>query len=170
MALRNHSKTRTLFSSSSTAFHSTLSSMIFCRSLCILMKKEILYPLGFKGFNTLIFPFELYCQFFQAPLWMLAFPYQNRNCVKHRWGALGLMHVRVRHHITWTIWGPGVRRIGSRPIERNHTPSCSTSRILRLRSDQRWGALGPSKVQVISGRSLTPYGLLIDIQKLVHVK
>ena len=35
-------------------------------------------------------------------------------------------------------------------IERNHRRSRSTSRILRLRSDQRWGAIGHSKVQVIS--------------------
>ena len=45
--------------------------------------------------------------------------------------------------------------IGSRPIERNHRRSRSTSRILRLRSDPRWGAIGHSKVQVISCRSLS---------------
>ena len=32
--------------------------------------------------------------------------------------------------------------------------SCSTSRMSRLRSDPRWGAIGHSKVQVISCRSL----------------
>ena len=59
-----------------------------------------------------------------------------------------------RQEISWTIWGPSVSHIGSRPIERNHRRSSSTSRISRLRSDQRWGAIGHSKVQVISCRSL----------------
>ncbi len=63
--------------------------------------------------------------------------------------------VRDRHETSWAIWGPSVPHIGSRPIERNHRRSCSsTSRISRLRSDQRWGAIGHSKVQVISCRSL----------------
>ena len=61
---------------------------------------------------------------------------------------------RDRQEISWTIWGPSVLHIWSRPIERNHRRSCPTSRISRLRSDQRWGAIGHSKVQVISCRSL----------------
>ena len=81
-----------------------------------------------------------------------------------------------RQEIPWTIWGPSVPHIGSRPIERNHRRSCSTSRIAwdaihaaitarfdprkplfsRLRNDQRWGVIGHSKVQVISCRSLSP--------------
>ena len=66
------------------------------------------------------------------------------------------------------------------PIERNHRRSSSTSRIAwdsfcaaiaarfdprkplfsRLRSDPRWGAIGHSKVQVISCRSLRGRGCL----------
>ena len=64
------------------------------------------------------------------------------------------MGLRDRQEISWTIWGPSVPPIGSRPIERNHRRSRSTSRILRLRSDPIWGAIGHSKVQVISCRSL----------------
>ena len=63
--------------------------------------------------------------------------------------------VRDRQEISWTIWGPSVPQIGSRPIERNHRRSRSMSRILRLRSDPRWGAIGHSKVEVISCRSLS---------------
>ena len=59
-----------------------------------------------------------------------------------------------RQEISWTIWGPSVPHIGLRPIERNHRRSRSTSRISRLRSDPRWGAIGHAKVQVISCRSL----------------
>ncbi len=62
---------------------------------------------------------------------------------------------RDRQEINWTIWGPSVPHIGSCPIERYHWRSCSTSRMSRLRSDPRWGAIGHSKVQVISCRSLT---------------
>ena len=64
------------------------------------------------------------------------------------------MVFRDRQEISWTIWGPSVPHIWSRPIERHHRRSCSTSRMSRLRSDQRWGAIGHSKVQVISCRSL----------------
>ena len=67
---------------------------------------------------------------------------------------VSLVTFRDRQEISWTIWGPSVPQIWSRPIERNHRRSCSTSRISRLRSDQRWGAIGHSKVQVISCRSL----------------
>ncbi|MCH8217553.1 MAG: hypothetical protein IH892_12385, partial [Planctomycetes bacterium] len=40
---------------------------------------------------------------------------------------------RDRQEISWTIWGPSVPHIWSRPIERNHRRSCPTSRISRLR-------------------------------------
>ena len=71
----------------------------------------------------------------------------------------GVFRQRDRQEINWTIWDPSVPHIWSRPIERNHRRSCSTSRISRLRSDQRWGAIGHSKVQVISCRSLGPLPL-----------
>ncbi len=57
--------------------------------------------------------------------------------------------IRDRQKINGTMWGPSVPPIGSRPIERHHRRSCSTSRMSRLRSDPRWGAIGHSKVQVI---------------------
>ena len=63
--------------------------------------------------------------------------------------------IRDRQEISWTIWGPSAPHIWSRPIEQNHRRSSSTSRISRLRSDLRWGAIGHSKVQVISCRSLS---------------
>ena len=71
--------------------------------------------------------------------------------------------VRDRPETNWTVWGPSVLHIWSRPIERYHRRSCSTSRMSRLRSDQRWSAIGHSKVQVISCRSLN--GVLIARQE-----
>ena len=69
---------------------------------------------------------------------------------------------RDRQEINWTIWGPSVPHIWPRPIERNHRRSRSTSRISRLRSGQRWGAIGHSKVQVISCRSHTISRVIVE--------
>ena len=68
---------------------------------------------------------------------------------------------RDREEISWTIWGPSVPHIWLRPIERNHRRSYSTSRLSRLRSSQRWGAIGHSKVQVISCWSLRSVDLYV---------
>ncbi len=70
-----------------------------------------------------------------------------------------------RQEISWTIWGPSVPHIGSRPIERNHRRSSSTARISRLRSDPRWGAIGHSRVQVISCGSPNPFG-----RRITHLR
>ena len=81
------------------------------------------------------------------------------NVAKKYGAKLHELHVletlRDRQEISWTIWGPSVPDIWSRPIERNHRRSRPTSRILQLRSYQRGGAIGHSKVQVISCRSLS---------------
>ena len=63
--------------------------------------------------------------------------------------------LRDRQEISWTMWGTSVPHVWSRPIERNHRRRGPTSRISRLRSDQRRGAIGHSKVQVIPCRSLS---------------
>ena len=50
----------------------------------------------------------------------------------------------------WFIYRSDLRQIQSRPIERNHRRSYSTSRILRLRNGQRWPEDEMENVEVIS--------------------
>ena len=57
--------------------------------------------------------------------------------------------------ISWTLWGLSVPQIWLRRLSESAGVAVSTSRNSRLRSSQRWGAIGHPKVQVIFLQSLS---------------
>ena len=64
------------------------------------------------------------------------------------------LKLRDCKEISWTLWGLSVPQIWLRRLSESAGVAVSTSRNSRLRSSQRWGAIGHPKVQVIFLQSL----------------